>query len=81
MCVFDFLCFFVCCFCLFAFLVSGFDTLVEDAVVDTNSPVFGNRPEHFRSFSETPRSNQKFRKFSETEFVGVLGGASFGTNL
>ena len=30
--------------------------------------VFGNRTQHFRPFLET-------------EFVGVLGGASFGTNL
>ena len=38
--------------------------------------------EHFRSFPETFRSNRKFRKFLETEFVGVLGGgASFGTYL
>ena len=37
--------------------------------------------EHFRSFSETFRSNRKFPKISETEFVGVLGRASFRTNL
>ena len=35
----------------------------------------------FSVISETFRNKWKSRKFSETEFVGVLRGASFGTNL
>ena len=42
--------------------------------VKVKSSIFG----HFR---KRFRSNRKCQKFSETEFVGVLGAASFGTNL
>ena len=65
----------------FFFWVSGFDTLVEDALVDTNSPCFWQLPRAFSViFGNVPKQSE-ISKISETEFVGVLGRASCGTNL
>ena len=60
---------------------SGFDTLVEDALVDTNSPCFWQLPRAFSVIFENVPKQLEYSRFSETEFVGVLGGASFRTNL
>ena len=65
----------VSCFCVFGF--GWFGTLVFLVKV----VALQEKSSMFLIFSQAFRTSRTFLKFSETEFVGVFGGALFGTNL
>ena len=65
----------------FVFWFSGFDTLVEDALVDTNSPCFWQPPPTFSvMFTNVPKQSEISKIFGNRICRSPRRGL-FGTNL